>query len=117
MALSFFSLSGAGLALAACNFTQAEFVERLVTHSRDSDPMISLAGLRQLSSHLQISMKLSGLVQRATVTQSSRKDSPDGPSETHRSLSVTSSISARLRAIKPPTPPADPLNHSPTPTP
>lgn len=116
MALAFFSLEGAGLALASCKFTQAEFIEKLVTHARDSDPMISLAGLRQLSSHLQISMKLSGLVQRATVTQSSRKDTPNGPSETHQSLTVSSSISARLRAIRPPAPPTDPLNHTPTPT-
>jgi len=93
VALSFFSLDGAGLALASCKFTQQEFVERLVKLSRDPDPAISLPAIKTLSSHLLTSAKLSGLVARTTLK---RKQENTNVSEAV-TLS-TSALTSKLRS-------------------
>ncbi len=100
IALSFFSLEGAGLALSCCQFTQQEFVERLVKLSRDPDPTISLPALKSLQSFLLTTVKLSGLVARTTTTLSQPLEKPDGTAQV--ASITTSSLLTRLRPSVPP---------------
>lgn len=86
LVMSFFDIDGAGLALAATDFTQQEFTERLVNLARDPDPKVASKALMDLRSHLRDIATINGRITSGTLV-GTRKD--DDGTTTQVTQSVT----------------------------
>ena len=69
---SYFGLDGVALALQQSNWEVREEVERLVEFSRDSDPKISMAAMKQLRGVVRETAEINGIIQsqNAEITHS-----------------------------------------------
>lgn len=69
---SYFGLDGVALALQQSNWEVREEVERLVEFSRDSDPKIAMAAMKQLRGVVRETAEINGIIQNqnAEITHS-----------------------------------------------
>ena len=67
---SYFGLDGVGLALRASGWEVREEVERLVEFSRDSDPKVAMAAMKQLRGVVRETAEINGIIrsQNAEIT-------------------------------------------------
>lgn len=67
---SYFSLDGVALALRSSNWEVREEVERLVEFSRDSDPKVAMAAMKQLRGVVRETAEINGIIanQNAEIT-------------------------------------------------
>lgn len=69
---SYFGLDGVALALQQSNWEVREEVERLVEFSRDSDPKVAMAAMKQLRGVVRETAEINGIIQsqNAEITHS-----------------------------------------------
>ena len=69
---SYFALDGVALALQQSNWEVREEVERLVEFSRDSDPKVAMAAMKQLRGVVRETAEINGIItsQNAEITHS-----------------------------------------------
>lgn len=60
---SYFGLEGVALALRSSNWEVREEVERLVEFSRDSDPKVAMAAMKQLRGVVRETAEINGIIQ------------------------------------------------------
>lgn len=98
--MSFFSASGAELALQRSEFTQEELIKRLVEHVRHPNPKVSQGGVRLFLGYLRGVAAANGAFARAQLTRHG-SDADGNP--------VTNTITATvLNGLNRPLPPATP---------
>ena len=98
--MAFFSASGADLALAESQFTQQEFISRIIDHVRHPNPKVSQGGIRLLYGYLRGVAAANGQFAKAQLTRHG-SDASGNP--------VTSTLTATvLSGLNRPIPPATP---------
>ena len=98
--MSFFDLSGAGLAVAQSGFDQEELVNTMIGHVRDPDPVVSQKGISQFFSYLKQLATLNGRIATGRTERTTR----DSDGTASRSVvSGSQVISPSIPRPKPPT--------------
>lgn len=98
--MAFFSASGADLALAESQFTQQEYIGKIIEHVRHPNPKVSQGGLRLFYGYLKSIASVNGRLAQAQHTRHGT-DASGNP--------VTSTLTATvLNGLNRPLPPATP---------
>lgn len=98
--MSFFSLTGAELALAESAFTQQELIARMIDHVRHPNPKVSQQGIRLFNAYALRLATLNGQVGTARTSRSAT-DASGAPVTQSLSASVLTHLSSPLPSTPP----------------